>query len=301
MPTVKEFYDAGQLNLYNGNFNSRKSTASKVFIVSDAKNECEAVAAAFDQAPNVIYDNDGNAAIPKRTAQINERCGDRNWKVTVEYSYDTTNSSTSDQENADNASKGGGSNSEPPEVCFQSSATTTTVYVPINQTCVYSRTGKGLGNANGIPIGWNGKTDSTFSASGIEVPVSDLREQYTKIMRYSTVRSSAWRRKIALCTGKVNSGDFKGWKRGEVMFNGCSYQTPQDSDSKVRVTFEFTIRLNETDVKIAGIPIGSVNGHDYAWAIQDNTVSPEHGVRAQIKAIFVAQVVPYVDFDILGV
>lgn len=300
MPTVSELYDAGQLNVYQGKFNSRKSTASKVFVVSGAANECEAVAAAYRDAPASIRDNNGRAAIPKRTAQITERRGDKNWVVTVEYSYDTTTSQTSDEESAENLSSGGVAE-ESPEVCFQCSATSTTVLRPVRQWLVYKTDDSILGRVDHVPIGWNGSF-TNFSASGVDIPVTDLREQYTKIMRYSTVRSAAWRRKIALCRGKVNSGAFKGWQPGEVMFDGCSYQTPQDSTSKVKVTFEFTIRLNEENASVAGINIGHVNGHDYIWAVQDNNaMNFAAGVTGQIKYVFVSQLFEYIDFDILGV
>jgi hypothetical protein len=167
---------------------------------------------------------------------------------------------------------------------------------------LYSATGKlpaGVIPPSQIPIGWNGKLGRESSATGVEVHMPELREQYVRIMKYETVRSSAWRRRIASCIGKVNSGAFKGWNRGEVMFLGCSYQTPQDNDSKVKVTFEFLIRINETNAIVSGINIGNIYGHEYVWAVQDNYIGAASDNN--IKYIFCAQVADFADFDILGV
>lgn len=302
MINIQESYDMHSLSLNEGNFKSRESTASKLYIVQNAPTEEEAVKAVYDFAPRYIESPDGSRTIPKKSASVNERLGEANWKVTVEYAYDTNSTATSEEEEANSVSSGG-SESTSPEVCFQCSTTSQTVTLPISQWMLYSRSGVAPGGGalpiSQIPIGWNGRTNNEFAATGVDIPVADLREQYTRIMKYSTVRSSSWRRKMASCTGRINNGVFKGWNPGEVMFLGCSYTTPQDSDAQVKVTFDFLIRTNESNASIAGIDIGAVRGHDYVWAVTDNASASS--VTGQVKYIFRSQVARYADFDILGI
>jgi hypothetical protein len=62
-------------------------------------------------------------------------------------------------------------------------------------------------------------------------------------MRVSKL-STSYKKKVAALVGKVNSGTFKGWSAGEVMFLGMSYSTPAKKAKKVTVTFNFAIQPN---------------------------------------------------------
>ena len=128
---------------------------------------------------------------------------------------------------------------------------------------------------------------------------SGIHEQYDVVVSYDKARSSAWRRRVIQCCGKVNAGTFHGWNAGEVFFCGASYSTPRKGVEKVKVTFDFCIRPNEPACKVAGVSIGNVLGWEYPWVLY----SPASASSAfpVIDYVFVAQVFEYVDFDVLGV
>lgn len=291
--TVTESYDMGSMTLNYGNFGNASSTAKKIFIVRNARTEEEAVDAAYKQSPSKIKDVNGIDKIPKRLASVTERCGDNTWKVEVDYGY-TTNSSNSSDESY------GGDDNDVPEVSFQCSASSIHVLKAIDQVLAYkSPDAPPLTDVDAIPIGWNGKVKGQSEASGIDVPFPELREQYVRVLSYNTVRSSTWRRKVASCVSCINKGKFKGWNTGEVMFLGCSYQTPQRGIEKVKVTFEFLIRTNEQNAKVCGHNIGEVLGHDYVWAVIEDAVE-QNAINKKVKYIFKSRLVKAADFDILG-
>ena len=288
---VTESWDMNNLTLKRGNFGNGESSATKYYIVEDADDERAAVDAAYSQSPAKIKDTNGKEIIPKQQASVVERCGERTWKVQVDYGFSTQSSNSADDEDPND--------DEVPEVCFQCSASTTHITRPIDQKCVYVKTGESpIANPEKVLIGWNGARGGQMEASGVDVPSGETREQYVKILKYSKVRSSSWRRKVAQCVGRVNKGKFKGWKTGEAMFIGCSYSTPMRGVAQVKVTFEFLIRTNENNAKVCGHNIGDLNGHDYVWVVMGNTMA--NSITPVIKYIFKAQVVKYVDFDCLG-
>ena len=87
------------------------------------------------------------------------------------------------------------------------------------------------------------------------------------------------------------------------MFLGCGYSTPLRGVDKVKVTFEFLIRMNETNPRVAGKQFddgGGLYGHQYAWVVTSDAVSGE-SVTKVVDYIFRSDVVEAIDFDQLGV
>ena len=296
--TVDESYEMEEMTLRNGDVGNSNSSIAHVHVVRGASNELEACTAAYAKTPDFIYDVDGVKKIPKLQARVNEKCGDSIWKIAVEYGFTTGSSPTSDDDDANG--------DDVPEVSFQCSPTTIHVVQPIDQECVFRRSGLpeiSHADAKQIPIGWNGKHGPASEAVGVDIPAGELRETYTKIISVDTARSWQWRRKMALCQGKVNLFEFKGWERGEVLFLGCNYSTPLRGVDKVKVSFEFLIRLNETNPKIAGKSFddgGGLYGHQYAWVVTSDAVSG-NAVTKVVDYIFRSDVIEAIDFDQLGV
>ena len=110
--------------------------------------------------------------------------------------------------------------------------------------------------------------------------------------------STSYKRNVAALVGKVNSGSFKGWSAGEVMFLGMSYSTPAKKAKKVTVTFNFAIQPNESGVKVGGKSV-SKKGFEYVWAIS-KTVMANGVPKIDIEAIYVDQVCEYASFSVLG-
>ena len=152
----------------------------------------------------------------------------------------------------------------------------------------------------GLSIGWNGKTGDGMEVAGVDVPVAQMRETYTQIKRLSEL-TTAYKRRVAACVGKVNNGKFKGWEAGEVMFLGASYNAPDKNSSKVAVTYNFSIQPNEAGAVYGGITIGAKKGWEYVWAITKSLVGVGGSPASVIRAIYIAQVAQYADFGKLGI
>ena len=163
-----------------------------------------------------------------------------------------------------------------------------------SQTCAYGTLDAGLS------IGWNGKSGDGMEVSGVDVPIAQMRETYTQIKRLSEL-TTAYKRRIASCVGKVNNGKFKGWEAGEVMFLGASYNAPDKTSSKVAVTYNFSIQPNESVAAFGGITIGAKKGWEYVWAITKSLVGAGGSPASAIRAIYIAQVAQYADFGKLGI
>jgi len=149
----------------------------------------------------------------------------------------------------------------------------------------------------GGAIGWNGKTGAEMSITGVDVPTAQLRETYTRRMKLSKITTS-FKRKVAKLVGKVNSGTFKGWNPGEVMFLGMSYSCPAKKDTRVIVTFNFAVQVNE-EANVCGKRV-SKRGFEYAWGLSSAGVGRTGAPTATVEAIYVDQVCLYDSFSALG-
>lgn len=148
----------------------------------------------------------------------------------------------------------------------------------------------------GTLVGWNGENGLNFQVAGVDVPTASIKESWETEMSMSELTTS-WRRKIAAATGTCNSSRFKGWERGEVLLVNCSFQGSPNSSDKVKVRFDFAIRLNEPNAQVAKITLGEVEGWQYVWTIQRPHLE---GYTPDVLGAYVSQVVSYSDFNSLG-
>ena len=195
------------------------------------------------------------------------------------------------EEEVDVGDSGGDDDDETPTESFDCGGGTKHLLYSFGQKKVYGD--KDAGGA----IGWNGKSGDDCEIAGVDVPTAQLRETYTKPMRVSKL-TTAFKRKVAGLVGKVNSGSFKGWNAGEVMFLGMSYSTPAKKAKKVTVTFNFAIQPNESGVRIAGKSV-TKKGFEYVWAIS-KTVASSGSPKLEVEGIYVDQVCEYASFSGLG-
>ena len=195
------------------------------------------------------------------------------------------------EEEGDVGDSGGDDDDETPTESFDCGGGTKHLLYSFGQKKVYGD--KDAGGA----IGWNGKSGDDCEIAGVDVPTAQLRETYTKPMRVSKL-TTAFKRKVAGLVGKVNSGSFKGWNAGEVMFLGMSYSTPAKKAKKVTVTFNFAIQPNESGVRIAGKSV-TKKGFEYVWAIS-KTVASSGSPKLEVEGIYVDQVCEYASFSGLG-
>ena len=195
------------------------------------------------------------------------------------------------EEEVEVGDSGGDDDDETPTESFDCGGGTKHLLYSFGQRKVYGD--KDAGGA----IGWNGKSGDDCEIAGVDVPTAQLRETYTKPMKISKL-TTAFKRKVAALVGKVNSGSFKGWNAGEVLFLGMSYSTPAKKAKKVTVSFNFAIQPNESGVKIAGRSV-TKKGFEYVWAIS-KTVASSGTPKLEVEGIYVDQVCEYASFSGLG-
>ena len=142
----------------------------------------------------------------------------------------------------------------------------------------------------GTKIGWNGKTGAASYVAGTKKIVPVIRENCVLTLRLKEFNNK-FRQKMFPLIGCVNSLDFHGWARGEVLFIGASTGTPyfnDDEDELIDVTMKFAIRRNATDVNYGGVTHYSARGWEVVWPVGEENIC-------------VAEIYQEKDFNILGV
>ena len=207
---------------------------------------------------------------------------DGNLEVTVVYSAND-NSSSSSNSTVD----------AEPTISFSCGGGSKHMTTAIQQTVI-------SGASAGGAIGWNGKSGSDCEIAGVDVPTAELTKTYTKVMRIRDITTN-FERNVANMVGTVNSREFKGWKKGEVMFREMSYSA-QKNDTKVVVSFSFAIHPNESGVKIPGTTHSfSKEGWQYVWMIPETEIDANGEPRVNVKGLYLATVCRYEDFNKLGI
>lgn len=269
--TVKEHFKAhGTVMNGEGKFTSIEAT----YIVQGTDSEETALESVKGAVSSEMED------LPLDELEIAGREGLTTFFVTVKWAEDSSGGSSF-----------GGIDDDKPTVTFDCGGGT------MHLTHSYSqRIEFGTKDAGGA-IGWNGKTGAEMSITGIDVPTAQLRESYTRTMRMSEL-TTTFKRKAAKLVGKVNSGTFKGWEKGEVMFLGLSYSSPDRKSAKVKVVFNFAIQVNE-EVTVCGKKVKKL-GFEYAWGLSSTGVDAKGVPKAEVEAIYVDQVCRYDSFSALG-
>lgn len=255
--------------------NGKYTSIEVQYLVFGVSSEEEALAAVHGKAPK---ESNG---LPLDSIEIDTRETDDTFRVNAIYREEDT---TVDDSNDDD-------DDETPTESFDCGGGTKHLLYSFGQRKVYGD--KDAGGA----IGWNGKSGDDCEIAGVDVPTAQLRETYTKQMRIGKL-TTAFKRKVAALVGKVNSGSFKGWNAGEVLFLGMSYSTPAKKAKKVTVSFNFAIQPNESGVKVAGKSV-TKKGFEYVWAIS-KTVASSGTPKLEVEGIYVDQVCEYASFSGLG-
>lgn len=251
-----------------------KFTAAEIpYVVFEAADEDEALNAVLGTAPSSCGD------LPLDSIEIDSKDNDTTFKVNAIYKAETTSDEDDDDDDPEAT------------VSFDCGGGSKHMTHALDQRIAF-----GTKDA-GKSIGWNGKSGSEMEITGIDIPTAQLRETYTRIMKLSRITTS-FKRNVAALVGKVNSGSFKGWSAGEVMFLGMSYSCPDKRSTKVSVNFNFAVQPNESGAKVGGRSV-SKKGFEYVWAL--SKTSAENGVpKAEVEAIYIDQVCEYASFGALG-
>lgn len=244
------------------------------YLVFEAADEDAALSAVLDVAPEEYEE------LPLESIEIDAKERDDIYRINAIYKQENGVFSSEDEDKNEAT------------VSFDCGGGTKHLNYSISQKKAFGE--KDAGGA----IGWNGKCGDDCEITGVDIPTAQLRETYTKSMRLSSL-STSYKRKVAALVGKVNSGSFKGWSAGEVMFMGMSYSAPARGSKKVTVTFNFAIQPNESGVKIGGKSVGNKKGFEYIWAISKTTAA-DNMPKVEVEGVYVDQVCEYESFSGLG-
>ena len=153
------------------------------FFIINPTSKADAIGAVQESAPRTY----GGLSLSK--IRFDGADSDGNFTVVAVYESDDSSDSGSD----------GSESEDPPVVNFDCGAGTKHVSVPISQVCVYSADNNAESGAiaSAIPVGWNGKTGAESEVAGVDIPIGELRETYTKTLSISKVTGATWKKNIA--------------------------------------------------------------------------------------------------------
>lgn len=146
-----------------------------------------------------------------------------------------------------------------------------------------------------------GVTDSGVEGVDIVVPVYNFSE--THYLPESQVTQN-YKLTLFGLTGKVNSGSFRGFAAGEVLFLGAtgSKRVAPGGTQDWEVTFRFAASPNATNLKVGDITGIAKKGWEYLWARYGDRTDDE--AKALVKrpiAAYVEKVYESGNFAGLGI
>lgn len=250
----------------------------KCYIIGGDLSKRDAMQVVWDEAP-ASYEG-----LSKKSIKFDGYDEDRNAEFTVSYQKETSSGSSQKTDDA-------------LEISFSTGGGSKHV---VNALAVKSM---GDNSYCGNRIGWNGKKGADEEFAGVDIPDSNLQLTLTVTKNMSAL-NTRWQRNIAELTGKVNDKKFRGYERGEVLFDGCSFSGVEGSED-VKVSYNFSIRLNENNVVIGKGADGkdikvSKLGFQYVWTVPDFRDDGKNKVNF-LKLVRLDTVIPFADFSKLGV
>jgi len=209
------------------------------------------------------------------------------WTGSVEYSEKDKDPDDSEEDQNDNG--WGGS------ISFDTAGGTGNVTTSLKTTSsgYNSEVLKATPNFNGL-INVSGK-----DVKGIDLVQPGLKFSESHEMPFEKI-TTEYARQIASITGSVNSGSFRGFDAGEVLFTGCSGSTK--SAELYTLSFSFICHANADALEVG--PFSGINkkGHEYLWVFYTDTDDAESESLVKTPAAYyVEQVYPEADFASLGI
>jgi len=212
-----------------------KSTAEIPYIVRQAADEAEVKSAASADIPSTY------SGMPRKSIEVAERINATTWKVVARYEtldYDPV---------------------EPPEPLFSFDTGGGTQHITQSLQTI-SRHGPAATDKLGGAIGFDGEN---IEGVDIAIPVYNFSETHYKS---AASVSTSYRLALFRATGTVNSGSFRGFAAGEVLFLGASGSRRGDNyDDDWEITYKFAAQQNRTGITVGEISGISKKGWEYLW------------------------------------
>ena len=249
------------------------------YIVSGAADEDAALAAARTTAAGRQV-----KGMSLDSVEVTERVNGDTWRVKAVYADDEDSSSSDDD----------GGEEETSSFAFDTGGGT----MHLNQSLkTVSKT------PNDAPdFGGAIEVDNEGNVNGVDVTMPVLNFTETHVMNGGRV-STSYRKAVAALTGTVNSGSFRGFSAGEVLFLGAAgSKRSRKASAPWEITFRFAVSANRSSVKVGDLTVSSKRGWDYLWVRYADKVSEnKKNVVKKPVAAYVEQVYPQGDFGNLGI
>jgi len=142
-----------------------------------------------------------------------------------------------------------------------------------------------------------GVTHDSVEGVDIIVPVFHFSETHYKPDAFVT---PAYKATLFSLTGKANSGAFKGFAAGEVLFLGASGSKRGEEDWEI--TYRFAASPNATAIPVGDITVAAKKGWEYMWVRYAD--AEDSGAKALVKrpaSANVEKVYHLADFSALGI
>ena len=137
------------------------------------------------------------------------------------------------------------------------------------------------------------------NVEGVDITVPVYRFSETHIKGDSDV-TNAYKGKLFSLTGKTNSGAFKGFAAGEVLFLGASGSRRTKGDWEI--SFEFAASPNKTGLSVGSITDIAKKGWEYLWIrYEDEVDATANALVKRPVAVYVEQVYDEGDFGDLAI
>ena len=249
-----------------------KPKAEIAYVVLAAADETEVRAIAQAQIPAEYL------GLPRATITLDERLNATTWKVRATFEPVESGQSETPQ----------------PVFSFDTGGGTQHITQSLQTVGLY---GPQASTALGGAIGFDGQN---VAGVDITVPVYQFSESHVFSPVFVT---PAYPIALMGLTGAVNSGPFRGFAPGEVLFLGASgSRRGQGIDDPWEITFKFAASPNRTGITVGTITGIQKRGWDYLWVQYGEDV--DGTAKALIKrpiAVFVEQVYPFGNFAALGI
>lgn len=212
--------------------------------------------------------------------------GDNAWQLTINYTKDGAEPSTSDPLKRARSFDTTGGTQHITQACSVGSGGTLDFEkrYPSSATNMSGAIGVDSNGVNGVDI---------------VMPQLQWQESYDVPNAYVT---ATYVRGVAGITGTTNNAAFRGFEAGEVLFLGCSGSQEWD-DQKGKgpwsLSYRFVASKNVTGQTIGSISGIEKKGHEYLWVRYEDSVSGSSLIK-QPKAVYVSKVYKDSDFSQLG-
>ncbi len=141
-------------------------------------------------------------------------------------------------------------------------------------------------------IGFDGNTIQGCTKT---IPTFQWTETHYKPL---TFVNSSYRLTLANLTGTVNSGDFRDFSAGEVLFLGASGTMRGSEDWELQ--YKFVASPNVDELTLGGIGNIAKDGWDYLWVLYEDATDENTLVRVP-KAVYIERIYERKDFVNLAI